>query len=411
MIMTFFDWERAAEFAQPLLATRGYQAEPPCPSSNCVTGPTTACDSHGVFPEFNDLDAAFDARFLRRPLTWNELSGEVAAGRPVAFSWCWRLPNDSRPCADEAEDDSGHMMVAAGVDWIFANVAGAKRRVPAVRVLQPLCCCQGDLGYFTYEEYREGPRHRHWRDYYCIRAAGTECAALPDAPPAVPGPPGGPAPEHGPGLELEAPDFESPRQAAEAVRDGWLAALAAAQERSLLRIPLDEAMGGPVGDPRAGLATATMLADGIPVKVVLAGELAKSPDDATLDDLMHEAGLVLFPVQAVTPFASAPWFSTIGVRQGTDGRWRPASVGGPRRARRLHEVWNDLHQKGEDTSLIEVRFLGLNVSVLAHPDPAKRLRVRPYCSGECMLGTQPVETGEALRLLREAARGHRGGPS
>jgi papain like cysteine protease AvrRpt2 len=400
MIMTFLI-QNPQQFDQAELASRGYSTI--CPTSNCFPGPPSPCDDRGLFPDFTALDSRFKFEFVPRSLTWDELKSEIGAHRPVAFSWCWRAPGNSQQCDPDPEKDSGHFMVLAGIGSIDANVVGGKKSIPAVRVLQPLCCCQGDKGYFTYEEYRQGNGHRHWRDYYCIRATDTACIKLP-------------TPEPSSAFEPDAPAFAGPRPAAEATRSAWLPDIASVWERGLgIITPKLNALGEavPALMDAAVNSTATMLADEIPVWIVLPQELAESSDDVTLDDVKHDAGIRLFPLQAISTLANTPWLSTLEVRQGVDAKWRLASVGRPLHAEMLFHAWQRAHTSGLDTPLVEVRFLGLNTSFLVPIDRMRRLDVFPIC-GTCLRLPMPEEKlplEDALKRLREAAKSYRGGPS
>lgn len=399
MIMTFLT-QNPQEFDQVELASRGYSTH--CPTSNCSPGPPSACDDRGLFPDFAALDPRFKSEFVPRPLTWDELKSEIAAHRPVGFSWCWRAPGNSQQCDPDPEKDSGHFMVASGIGSIDANTVGEKKSIPAVRVLQPLCCCQGDKGYFTYEEYRQGNGHMHWRDYYCIRATDAACTKLPTPEPSA--------------YESGTPAFAGPRPAAEATRSAWLPNIASVWERDLGIFPskliaLGEA--APALTDAAVDSTVTMLADEIPIWFVLPQELAASSGDVTLDELKHDAGIRLFPLQALSTLTNPPWLSTLEVRQGVDSKWRLASVGRPLHAEMLFHAWQRAHSSGLDTPLAEVRFLGLNTSFLVPIDRTRRLDVFPIC-GACLRLPMPEEKlplDEALKRLREAAKSYRGGPS
>jgi hypothetical protein len=399
MIMTKLLPDHSEEFQQPILATRGYGIN--CPTVNCSPGPASDCDKRGLFPDFMALDSRFRARSVSRALTWDELTEEIVAGRPVGFSWCWRTPGDTRACDADPQKDSGHFMVAAGIDSIDVNVAGMKQSVRAVRVLQPLCCCQGDKGYLTYEEYRQGNGHLHWRDYYCISVAGTPCSSLS-------------AQGDGSGFEPDTPAFAGPRPAAEAVRSAWLTDLESVWRRDLGISPMALALGNLTnqGITPAMSSTPTMLEEEIPVRIILPHDLANSSEDVTLEALMHDVGVRLFPLHAISP-ASAPWISTIEVRQGADTQWRVAAVGRPYHAAQLLDAWERARIDQEDMSLMEVRFLGLNTSLLIRIDPKNRLNAYPTC-GECLglpRTKKMIPLADALKLLRIAAKAYQGGPT
>ena len=405
MIMTYLDAGNADEYQQFKLANTGYLTE--CPSENCAPGLPSKCDENGLFPEFQKLDHDFRALFVPRALSWVELKEEIAAKRPVSFSWCWRAPGITVPCRqDDPLKDSGHVMVAAGVGSIEQMVDGKPHSVRAVRVLDPRCCCQGDIGYLTYEEYRQGPGHLHWRDYYCIRVGDTACPVLPDQEPA---------------FEPDAPAFASARKAAESVREAWLANLGSVEQRELLVLPMIASFGAPVAskDVPQLAAVETVLDREIRVRTVPPDSLAAVKDDFSkpelLESLFDSSEISIFPVRVKASSTTAPWLALIEVQRGAGGLWRVTWVGAPIHAKRLYGLLASLPPAEANSEYIEVRVPGLKMSVLVDADPNRRISTRSACGSECERGDDappgPRSFAAGMKVLRAAAASYIGGPS
>lgn len=126
-----------------------------CSCEGCRANFVMSADCNRVgMPDFDEFD--FDARKKEAALSWDELRREILAQRPVAFSWHWR----------DQLSGPGHMMVAYGYEEI-----GQRKWV---RIANPLSAerCQAEARLITYEEYRDGPNHKHFVDYSEIRRKG-----------------------------------------------------------------------------------------------------------------------------------------------------------------------------------------------------------------------------------------------
>jgi len=82
-------------------------------------------------------------------LSWDELTGELLAGRPVAFTW--------------RTEEGGHMMVAHGFQ------SDGKM----VQIYDPLPTCEGTASVISYDDYVAKPGYyTHWNDFFGITNLG-----------------------------------------------------------------------------------------------------------------------------------------------------------------------------------------------------------------------------------------------
>jgi hypothetical protein len=130
-----------------------------CEQANVAFALTTSCVGEGVLlpasagdrqwhPEFEKWSFDSDYR-LEEPLSWEELTTEINAGRPLAFSWVVSAP-------------VSHLMVLVGYEE-----SGGDRRVI---YLAPVYDDEPDVGNVPFSTYDGSDgRHPHKNDYFRIR--------------------------------------------------------------------------------------------------------------------------------------------------------------------------------------------------------------------------------------------------
>src|SRR5258708_26607329 len=129
-----------------------YPEQTDCACKQCLPRPTVSpsCVDGGEFPQFSHFGFKY-ACLENSTLPWCVLQPLLQAKKAVAFSWHWQINGT-------VDFGGGHMMVAAstftlgGVDYI--------------KVLDPLCVCQGSEINLTYDEFDQGADHVHWQDHY-----------------------------------------------------------------------------------------------------------------------------------------------------------------------------------------------------------------------------------------------------
>jgi hypothetical protein len=96
MITQYFFGEGVPQFRQANLRLERTDCGPAEPPGVCVKG--------GV-PQFHTLKLSAKREF--KPLTWEQLTAQIDAGKPVGFAWQWKRCNSPRPAPS-------HYMVARG---------------------------------------------------------------------------------------------------------------------------------------------------------------------------------------------------------------------------------------------------------------------------------------------------------
>lgn len=238
----------------------------PVSSGPCVQGGWPELDAWG----FSGSETAWGTA-----LTFQQLTTELAANRPVLFSWGWT-------------GGGGHLMTARGVmraqgvQWVHIN--------------DPWAPCQGNTRWITYAEWvaRAGD-HTHWRDYYNLKkkpAAGVEPAVyayLDDGQGGVFGDirPASVAP--GAARSAEAAGVPDDAEATPPVHPTPAAAAAA----TLRALTEDEA-----GARSVGLAPGEAPAQSAPIReaVVRLDELKAYAAGSDPGKLLRDSGAVLVPV-------------------------------------------------------------------------------------------------------------------
>jgi hypothetical protein len=151
------------------------------PGSSCI--PSDALDPRCNGPGWPDFGGyGFDFRTTcsplpeseweqcaSDPLSWEELTHEIGAGRPVVFS--------HRPTSGPREGVVGHAMVAFGYAtsrepaedqrWVLMFDPKRVCRSSCKRTDPP--CCEGDAWWIPYEDYRAPAGFSHWIDFFGIR--------------------------------------------------------------------------------------------------------------------------------------------------------------------------------------------------------------------------------------------------
>ena len=127
-----------------------------------VQGPH--CDT-AWFPDFEQW--GYDYRYRPDdPLSWTEITGEISAGRPFAFSWSSLGPNPTGTAANVQEDEDAvsHLMVVIAYD------EDPKQQTRALTCLDPAAKDPTAALIITYEEYTgEAGSHKHVEDFWNIR--------------------------------------------------------------------------------------------------------------------------------------------------------------------------------------------------------------------------------------------------
>jgi hypothetical protein len=128
-----------------------------CVAEQCPNPNEQSTCVQGGWPDYQHWQ--FDAEQTEdQALSWAELTGELLAKRPVAFSWRY-------------EGGGGHMMVAHG----FLTVNGENK----VRVLNPWPPCEGTTIVIAYDDFvaRAG-EYTHWNDFYDIQNNGPQAVTV-----------------------------------------------------------------------------------------------------------------------------------------------------------------------------------------------------------------------------------------
>jgi len=147
-----------------------YEANNEFGRNDCCTCPTpSACVQPG-WPEFSKWGFNSNTTTWGTPLSWNDVKGQINAGKPFMFSWEWN-------------GGGGHAMVAKGFQEIKLKVGPVQLDLQMVVVANPWPpqgrCGPGgnaagpfggDLEIITYSEFVGGAgyNHTHGADIYNI---------------------------------------------------------------------------------------------------------------------------------------------------------------------------------------------------------------------------------------------------
>jgi hypothetical protein len=121
----------------------------------CASPLPDHCDAGG-WPDFPRLGFKMPKRTTDKPLRWDDLTKEIQANRPIAFSWHWLGANGK-------DTGEGHMVALIGyarLDTIRLVYVNDPWPVPdGTRVVE-----------MTYSRYVAVLKERsHWNDYYAIQ--------------------------------------------------------------------------------------------------------------------------------------------------------------------------------------------------------------------------------------------------
>jgi hypothetical protein len=247
-------------------------------------------------------------------LSWQTLTAEIDAGRPVAFSWRYQQPG------------AGHMPVAAG----YAVTPPSQKWV---LVFDPLPPGNGDWYLVPYAYYVAGPDGRHWRDYFGIEL-GTEPTVTAAAPPAS-------SLQAAPGMDIHRPPM-MPLSPPISLPDGTQGTcvldandVATARETALTGVQAVEALvhGSPDFGSGVGFGLyasdtpeeLSLAADPLPVCELTLADLKSWRRADGVQSLLHRPNELLWPVVHREEDEEKVFTALILRRSG--GRWRLAKIG------------------------------------------------------------------------------------
>ncbi len=247
---------------------------------NCCPASEDAKCQFGSWPWFDSF--TYRRTASGKPLSWEELTQEIGAGRPVGFSWKWNT-------------GGGHMMVARGFSavppgWVQIN----DPYYPKVddKIL-------GDVRWITYADYVSRPDdHTHWFDFYDVRYQEVAEAKTADQPSEAPIPKP-PAP----------PGTKEPREAA---------ARALEMVRALLSGGREE-----IGFKSVKEVDEARLGEPIPVFYIWLDALKRYRRGDDLHRLLTDGQELIYPIEV-----GGEMRSLIVVKE-NQGLWHEASVGSP----------------------------------------------------------------------------------
>lgn len=141
-------WSASAQMCMNYLGdstSQCTQANDVLSRNDCCSDPKPSACATNYWPHFEQYGFSFK-RTTSKALSWQEIKGEIAHQRPIAFSWKYK------------SNGGGHMMVITGYAETFL-----KREL---LINDPAPTGQGSRYTITYRKYVSGKDYRHWDDFY-----------------------------------------------------------------------------------------------------------------------------------------------------------------------------------------------------------------------------------------------------